>query len=185
MSGQYRTEPSQLDSEWTAILSPDGDRLTAVRTTLDAAEVVVAELNRLHSLAARSGSPEGWPEGAEPATLGAVLEAPDDWELRFGPNWIGAKHAVNTLKVFNKSFVLVARRKPKPVTRDVRADEISGEVTVRWAGSDVRIRPQVARYADDGSTVASVSFIRSDDPGSAWRTLAADFVLVLVEEPNG
>ena len=52
---------------------------------------------------------------------------------------------------------VVARRKPKPVTRDVRADEISGEVTVRWAGSDVRIRPQVARYADDGSTVASVA----------------------------
>ena len=183
MSGVYFVEG-------TTVLLP-GDRSIASGYNKAAADRFAAELNRLH--AARYGSPEGWPEGAEKVTLGTLREAPDEWEAttaeRNGePVWFAAKDVVRDLAQFNNTFPMVARRKPKPVTRteDVRAEELRPGM-----------KPEGMKHADGSQVTLWKVLLTEVDGGlrvSAWSKTGVQTIFavdaeqpipVLVEEPNG
>jgi len=103
----------------------DGDKAVVLNlVNLSEAHAVAGALN---SLAARSGSPEGWPEGAdaEGAELVALasLDGPlSDWEVwsEFGTEYGGNQwvdKAGDYVDMLPTNLLVVARRKPKPVTR--------------------------------------------------------------------
>ncbi len=151
--------------------------------------------DELNTLAARSGSPEGWPEGAELRTTAQILDEPGVWQVWNQPvigdgSWTSIDEMTpGGLGVLGNCFP--ARRKPKPVTRDVRVEDVRGVV---WLGSDgsdddgpATIRPHAIYMDDDGATVAAVNFVRRVD--GSWvdylTLIAGTTLAVLVEEPNG
>jgi hypothetical protein len=146
------------------------------------------ELSRLGALAARSGSPEGWPEGAdaEGAELVPTYELfhhSEDWERWGSRGWTPALKS--SWGPAPSDALVVARRKPKPVTRDVRADEVRGEVTVFDGLTAAVVRPG-AHHFDARGYVKSVDFHFVASAERLWRSFDADaLVRVLVEDPNG
>lgn len=188
MSGGYTYGPDECGG-WL-VRRPVGSAVARGLRREAIAELICVELNRLSS---RPGSPEGWPEGAD--AEGAELVRADDMngddmEAWVSNAWAPAGFYSKAWDELPRGALVVARRKPKPVTRDVRADKVRGVVRL---GSDdpeegpLTLRPSVVYVGDDGATVTDVSFVRRLNDGWVdYATLPASTVLaVLVEDPNG
>ena len=168
----------------------DGDKAVVLNlVNLSEAHAVAGVLN---SLAARSGSPEGWPEGAdaEGAELVPACNLYDDinvwqrWSSLGG--WEDLNYDVG--KYVPGDVVVVARRKPKPVTRteDVRAEELRPGM-----------KPEGMKHADGSQVTLWKVLLTEVDGGlrvSAWSKTGVQTIFavdaeqpipVLVEEPNG
>ena len=182
MSGVYFVEG-------TTVLLP-GDRSIASGYNKAAADRFAAELNRLH--AARYGSPEGWPEGAdaEGAELVPACNLYDDINVWQRWSSLGGWEDLNydVWKYVPGDVVVVARRKPKPVTRteDVRAEELRPGM-----------KPEGMKHADGSQVTLWKVLLTEVDGGlrvSAWSKTGVQTIFavdaeqpipVLVEEPNG
>ena len=171
MSGVYFVEG-------TTVLLP-GDRSIASGYNKAAADRFAAELNRLH--AARYGSPEGWPEGAdaEGAELVPACNLYDDINVWQRWSSLGGWEDLNydVWKYVPGDVVVVARRKPKPVTRDVLAWDLEPGMRVALAETNVIEADRVVRLRDGVDVHTPSGSVLSVDRNQTFA--------VLVEEPNG
>lgn len=182
MSGEnYYAEESEPSG--SMVRRPNGS-LVGWASSFTAALAFVDELNA----AARSGSPERWPEGAdaELVEVSTIFGDPGGWEVFDAPFfWFGAAGYLRGLKWMPARALVVARRKPKPVTRDVRAEDVRGAVRLRTTEHGiVHVRPSALLLGSDGATVQSVNFNLVD--GQFFDNYpATELLSVLVEGPNG
>ena len=181
MSGEYRVRG---DDE---VMRPDGTRL--VWSVIDSeAEETVDELNRL-----AASSPEGWPEGAEVHVVGDFFDdEAADWEVahRTGGGSLTFRDMERGKgwRHIPMGTIVLARRKPKPVTRteDVRAEELRPGM-----------KPEGMKHADGSQVTLWKVLLTEVDGGlrvSAWSKTGVQTIFavdaeqpipVLVEEPNG
>ena len=155
------------------------------------------EFNRNYLLrlitASRSGSPEGWPEGADVMSgfdLACYMgEAPDaKWEvLKFvGPDRDWVEVTRSEVKEWPDDLCFAARRKPKPVTRDVLAWDLEPGMRLAPIAAGLvsgTVATVVRRLGAAGQRLVDA---RTSEDFDLVRVVSADQPIpVLVEEPNG
>jgi len=160
---------------------PDGQRHTLVETRAER-DRLVDQINAAIAAAARSGSPEGWPEGAdaEGAELVPACNLYDDINVWQRWSSLGGWEDLNydVWKYVPGDVVVVARRKPKPATRDVLAWDLEPGMKL----ADGRTVQFTTRMLDSGKRLVEVACVGDRDHSVLIHDQTA---AVLVEEPNG
>lgn len=149
------------------------------RIALKSAQARRARKDELNRIAA--SSPEGWPEGAELVTTAQILDEPGVWQVWNQPvigdgSWTSIDEMTpGGLGVLGNCFP--ARRKPKPVTRDVLAWDLEPGMRVALAETNVIEADRVVRLRDGVDVHTPSGSVLSVDRNQTFA--------VLVEEPNG
>lgn len=165
---------------------PDGQRHTLVETRAER-DRLVDQINAAIAAAARSGSPEGWPEGAdaEGAELVPACNLYDDINVWQRWSSLGGWEDLNydVWKYVPGDVVVVARRKPKPATRLVTLWDLKPGMRIASESDRIEVVREVVRV--ETADTRLVTILDTTGASPFVRSAGSWPVAVLVEDPNG